>query len=225
MKKKTNLLSTDSTSGTEAERLKPLSNLKTRCRDITVGEYIRLICENDLSVLVLSGSPDESQKETARMEVLSEFSELSGNENTDILMTSLGQIYQYRAQYCSYVAAMVAMEYLFEDGKEFFRTRGVNVSTWNKDEPEIAFKRIKSELKAIEMKMAAKVKEYNSKAAKVADKSVTAKDIRAEMAVLSKHQGHSIADDCNLEMYAGYRMSYNHYIKAMEHAKQRVNPR
>jgi hypothetical protein len=184
-----------------------------------------MVVDGDLSVLVLSGKPLLGELESAKMEVLAEFAELSGNDATTAAMSVMAKIYEYRAQRLSYIYAMFAMEGGFESGKEFFKNAGFDVSGWSAENPNRYLKRINAEIKAVDTKIALKVKEYNSMAANRDGKAITEKDIRTEMAVLSKNQGHAVGDDCNLATYAGYRQSYNIYVKSLEDAKFRTDPR
>jgi hypothetical protein len=201
----------------------PSSNLKTRCRDLTVLDYIRLVCEDDLSVLIAAGKPLAHELEAARTEVLTELSGLSGNDGPSATKMLLGNIYALKAQRLSFIAAMGAMADCFDESKEFFRSCGVNVDGWSFDTVDKHLKRVNAEIKAIDVRLAAKVKEYNSMAAKSGERETVEKDIRAEMAILGQHQGFAITDNCNLADYASYRQSFNNHLKALESAKQKTN--
>ncbi len=188
-------------------------------------DYIRLVCDGDLSVLVASGTPLEKDKEAAKMDVLSEFAELSGNESTSAAMSLMAKIYELRAQRLSYIAAMYALDGEFDGAREFFRLRGFDVSGWTQENPRKALKRINAEIKGIDLRLSLKIKEYNALVATKDGKAPTERDIRVEMAVLSQHQNHAITNDCDLATYAGYKHTYGIHVKSLEDAKHRVNTR
>jgi hypothetical protein len=198
----------------------PSWSLKTRCRELTVLDYIRLVCEDDLTVLVASGKPLDRDLDTARADVLAEFAELSGASDGGG-MALFNEIYAMRAQRVSYLAAMSAMGELFEDGREFFRSKGFDVSGWTAEEPRKWLKRINGEIKAIDGRMALKVKEYNKMAAQNEGKKATEADIRLEMVILASDLSHSIADDCNLATYAAYKKAHRERVKALEMVKSK----
>lgn len=200
--------------GTETAQSSPSWSLKTRCRDLTVIDYIRLVCDGDLSVLVATGTPLDKDLEMAKADVLAEFAELSGASESEGMMI-LNEIYSLRAQRASYLAAMMAMGELFDDGKEFFRSKGFDVSGWSAENPAKCLKRINAAIKAIDLKIGLKVKEYNKLAAKTEGKSIAEGDIRMEMAILSTDMSHTIGDDCNLATYASYKKSNKERAKAL----------
>lgn len=177
-------------------------------------DYIRLVCDGDLSVLVATGTPLDKDLEMAKADVLAEFAELSGASESEGMMI-LNEIYSLRAQRASYLAAMMAMGELFDDGKEFFRSKGFDVSGWSAENPAKCLKRINAAIKAIDLKIGLKVKEYNKLAAKTEGKSIAEGDIRMEMAILSTDMSHTIGDDCNLATYASYKKSNKERAKAL----------
>jgi len=204
--------------GTGTAQLPQSLSLKTRCRDLTVLDYIRMVCEGDLSVLVVSGTPLDTELERAKSEVLAEFAELAGATDT-AAMSILLEITELRRQRVAYLAALLAMGDLFDEGKEFFRSKGFDVSGWSADKPEKAMKRINSAIKAIDNKMALAVKEYNKTAVKAGGKAITEADIRMEMAILSTDMSHAIDDDYNLASYAVRKKVHKEQMRALEAVK------
>jgi hypothetical protein len=198
----------------------PSWSLKTRCRELTVLDYIRLVCEGDLSVLVASGKPLDKELEAARADILAELGELSGGGKSEARSLH-DAIEAYRADIFAATTALSIFEGVFDDelrerACKVLDACGIDTRAWGKEITEANIKRAIAEIKAKNSRLELKVKEYSQMAAKNEGKAVTEADIRLEMVILSADLSHSIADDCNLATYAAYRKAHKERVKALE---------
>lgn len=220
--------STRSNVGKKAEasaNRKPLFTLKTKCRQLTVGDYIRLVCEDDFVVLVLTGNPDRDALNEAKMAVFSEFAELSGAGESEAGRV-FKEITKYREDIFAITTALNMFGSYFDDeiqGRAFtvLERCGIRTKTWTPQTLESDIKRAVNVLKSKELRMRHEIERYNKLSARNEGEKVTEKDIRLEMAVLGSNLHCGISDECNLATYAGYKHANKKQAEAAEDAMQK----
>lgn len=201
------------------ESPKSLSCLKTRCRELTVGDYIRLVCDNDNSVLFLSGEASDSDIQDAKNSIFAEFAILSGVEEGE-----LAKLYREMAaiEEDIFVIYHVISELhgmlLLEDRELAYKILnkcGVSTTGWSPETFKKDAKRALSIAKAKEVRLREKSERYRKLSEKT-DKKTSESDIRTEMVAISRGAQLTINDDCNLATYAAYKKAHIEMGKAIE---------
>lgn len=201
--------------------LKPSYALKDKCRQLTVGDYIEMVCYDNLQPLVLEGKPTTEALNEAKMAVLQEYAELVGAGESEA-----GMVYKNIVELKgSILAATTALQTFDGYFDEDLRVRackvlskcGISTSTWGAQVTEANIKRAAAELKAKQIRLEREIERYNKLAVRSADKKATEGDIRREMVAVG---GDSIiSDDCNLATYAVKVKTHREMIKAIERQK------
>ena len=106
--------------------------------------YIKMVCDGDLSVLVVSGEPGEDVLEAARIKIVSEFSVLTGS--SDKMMSVTRKVYFYHSLILTYAICgdLIAAGEV-EEAVKVLNQKGVRCTVpVNVEEREKLLKRIKS---------------------------------------------------------------------------------
>ncbi len=204
------------------EKSKQSFTLKTKCRQLTVGDYIRLVCDDDFDVLVVEGKPDREALNEAQMTIFKEFAELSGageSEATAIYK----EIERYRGDIFAITTALSVFGSYFDDEIKdrafaILEKCGISTRTWTPKTFESDIKRAMNIVKSKEVRMRHEIEKYNKLAARNEGKKVTEKDIQDEIAIISVGLSLSISDNESLARYAGYKSAYKKKAEAMEAA-------
>lgn len=200
--------------------LQPSFSLKSKCSELTVGDYIRLICHDDTDVLVKEGTPDKLSLGDAKMGVIFDYASLSGGAN---LHGSFRYWEAIMGLKCDLLEIKIAVQLLpveWDKAAGILKSCGAQVSRLKQDDPERTADYIQSlaTLKTTQLEKA--VADYGKRAGKTDGKKTTEADIRREM-VLVGGDG-IIPDDCNLATYAAKVRVYRERNKAFEDAKRRT---
>lgn len=201
-------------------QLQPSFSLKDKCSELTVGDYIQLICHDDTSVLVKEGMPDKLALQDAKMAVIFDYATLSGGSN---LYGSFDYYNAIMGLKCDLLQIRIAVKILpFEWDKavEMLKACGARASKLDKDNLERTMDHIESVVALKTTQLEKALTDYNKRASKTEDKKTTEADIRREM-VLVGGDG-IIPDDCNLATYAAKVRVYRERNKAIEDAKRRT---
>lgn len=208
---------------------KPSFTLKERCKQLIIGDYIELVCEDNFDVLIVEGKPDREALNEAKMTILTEFGELSGGSESEVA-SMYDKITQARAQIDAIGTALdvLARDFdgsCFDDACRILQTCGISTRTWRRKTVMSDVKRTAAILKSKEVRLKIDIERYNKMASKSEGKKLTEVDIRVEMSVISSHLKYGIADDCNLATYAAHKKNYVASVKAMERAQEKIKNR
>lgn len=204
-------------------QLQPSFSLKRKCSELTIGEYIQLVCDNKLDVLVLLGNPDNATLLEAKMAILIEYSELSAGTNLSGSMSHFLAIQRYAADYLQIRIASALIGFEWDKAVDLLRGIGAVTSKIDKNNPERTAKYIQAlaALKATQYEKA--IADYNKLAgSNEKGKKITERDIRKEMVIVGGDG--IISDACNLATYAAKVSVYRERQKAIEDAQRRTIP-
>lgn len=194
--------------------------LKGKCRLLTIGEYIELICEDNLSILIVEGKPDAEALNEAKMDVISEFSELSGDEGSSAIVDSLRKIYKYRAEIMGMTIALKNIYARFEEAVAVLRRFGIRGDVSNDPESIGKFiKRVQAEMKSRSTRMQTEINSYNSLSTKNESKPLAAQNVFDEMSIISQFVKYGIDTGTNLALYASHRKNYKSYSNSLKNPK------
>lgn len=194
-------------------------SLKEKCAELTIGEYIRLVCHNENRVLIKSGDPDKFALNDAKMGVIVEYATLSGGTN---LRGSFGYYETILALKCDLLQIRIAAQLMASQWNEavaMLKRCGAQVSRLVRDDIAKTSDYIESLIKMKTTHLEKAVTDYNKRATKEGGKKLTEADVRREMVIVGGDG--IIPDECNLATYAAKVMVYREQIKAFEDAKRR----
>lgn len=204
----------------------PSSCLKTRCKQLTVGDYIELVCENDLDILTISGTPTREEQNEAMMAIVSEFATLSGGSESGA-MAVYNRIVVARAKIFAISTVINVLTSVWDkeawsEACKILDECGVSTKTWKPETILTDIKGAERELKALSVRMKIDIEKYNNLAARNEGQKLTEEGIRGEMVAISTGAGLAITDDCNLATYAAHRKAHTARVRALEAAKQNI---
>jgi hypothetical protein len=187
---------------------------------LTVLDYIRLVCEDDLTVLVASGKPLDKDLEAARADVLTEFTELSGTGDSEMRKV-YDNIENHRGNIFAATVALQTFDGAFDDelrerACHVLSRCGISTNTWGAEITEADIKRAVSGIKAMQQRLDREVDRYRKLASENVGNKASEADIRLEMVILSTDAGHTIADSCDMATYAAYKKAHKERVKALE---------
>ena len=183
--------------------------------------YIKMVCDGDLSVLVVSGNPDDDTLEAARIKIVSEFSMLSGS--SDKLTVAMRSVYFYHSLILTYaICGDLVSVGETEEVVRVLNEKGVRCSVpKTEEERRKLLKRIKSAITEKKLRL----KEADRRMKSLQDKKgskATREDFMATLVALSKNVGFRITTDITLSEYAAYLKNYKQEVerlKEISHAK------
>lgn len=205
--------------------LKPSSSrIKTACRDLTVRDYIEMVCFDNNEVLAIGGNPSKDELNAARMTVLTEFAKLSGSgegEAGHLFAAIVNR--QRKAQSIEIILRVFASGMYDDEARDTAYSTltgwGIRTATWGDRPTEADIRRVDAILLSEKNRLAKDIESYNKLAAKNEGKKITESDVRGEMVAISLSGQLPISDECNLATYAAYRKSHIERAKALEAAK------
>ncbi len=212
-----------------SENYKSSFILRDRCRDLTIRDYIELVCEDNFDVLISKGIPDRDALNEAKMAILSEFGILSGGAESDTAK-AYDKIIRLRAQIEAIGMTTDIMIAdidggCFSEGCRILQMCGVSVRTWKFETIAQDIKRALAFMKTKEARLKVETERYNNLASRSEGAKLTESDIRNEMSAISAHLKYGISDDCNLATYAAHRKSFIAYVKSMQKLEHKTKNR
>jgi hypothetical protein len=204
--------------------LQPSFTLKGSCSELTVGEYIRILCHDEYRRLILSGTPSDRDLRQAFASILQEYAFLSGHDNAGGMFTDWNTMVSLRA---SIIRATIAANILVFDQKlaieVLSHTSMSNIEALEDMDENKCLQLIKNYIDMLSVRAEEAVIKASKKAKKSEGKKITEKDIRLEMAIIGGDG--IIPDDCSLALYAGkvnaYRLKQDALKKAAKETKRR----
>lgn len=153
------------------------------------------------------------------MNLIVEFSELSGNSQIQETNHAMREIYLLRAQIEGIRLATSLIQINPEQSMEYFASIGLRLSPT--DPLEKVIKRIKG-FAANKIRQYNKAQEkYNSLSSEKGDK-ITEQHFNEQLAALSKHNGFRITKTIALAEYAAYLKEYSQFINRQEWQRMKV---
>ena len=192
------------------------------CDRCTLEMYIKMVCDGDLSVLVVSGEPGEDVLEAARIKIVSEFSVLTGS--SDKMMSVTRKVYFYHSLILTYAICgdLIAAGEV-EEAVKVLNQKGVRCTVpVNVEEREKLLKRIKSAITEKKIRL----KEENKRMKELQEKKsgkVKREDFIQTLVALSKHAGFRLTTGISLTEYAAYLKDYNREIEQLKQMKYGKN--
>lgn len=212
-------ISTGKSAGQKPENPEPSGSSYTlydTCDKCPLSVYIDLVCNDNLRALVLTGNPPEDVIQEAKMGLLSEFHELSGDARSASVTNSLRLIYGYKAQILGLV---LSAQLLPGPDKEqiagHLRQNGIRIKSIPEDEAGLRslVQRIESRIKNLQTRLKEEVKRYNAMQSRSAGQAPTPDLFNDQLVLLSKHVGFHLSKTITLAEYAGYLKDYKTSIK------------
>lgn len=204
--------------------LQPSYALKSKCRQLTVGDYIEIVCDDNLQPLVLSGTPPAEALNGAKMAVLQEFAELSGAGQSEAGILHKNIVAKQEDIFAATTALQAFDGYFDEELRaracKVLNACGISTGTWGKEVTEANIRRAAAEIKSKQARLDNDVERYNKLVAKADSKKVTESDLRREMVIVGGDG--VVPDDCNLATYAAKVKAHRETIKALEAQKLKI---
>lgn len=187
------------------------------CDKCPLSVYIDVVCNDNNKALIVSGNPREDALTATRMNLIMEFSELSGNEYTDRYHSVIRQIYSYKSVINGLNMAMnlVALG-RFDVSIEYLNKNGVPCKAPNTDkESEMLLKKVQGVIKGKLVKYMEVCKKYESINKESSSVAPTPQYYTENLIMLSKHIGYKLDKSITLAEYAGYIKDYKQHIEIL----------
>lgn len=185
------------------------------CDKCPLRVYIDVICNDNLSALIVSGNAPESALLECRSDLVSEFNELSGNGNSSAMVSMVKNIQLYRAQILGFSIAAELLAFGRTDAAfDFLNNNGVMVGGLPETEQEWMKigRKIESKIRLLKIK----IRDESRRQRELADRNKgirpTIKDFNDQMVALSKNVGFRLTKDISLAEYAGYLKDYKNEL-------------
>lgn len=178
-----------------------------------------LVCDNDLSALVINGKPPVEALQDAKINIIQEFVEASGSAGLTAAVNARKEYYLCRTHI---LGLGIAIQALHSDCRDealaYLRSHGITPSTH--DDPDAVSRLIrqingKIDIKKINMERAIKRVE----AAAGDNKPPSRQDFYQQMAILSAHYKFDIDTSITLAKYAAYIKMFKKSVKNEQNRK------
>lgn len=184
--------------------------------------YIKMVCDGDLSVLVVSGNPDNDTLEAARIKIASEFSMLSGS--SDKLTVAMRNVYFYHSLILTYaICGDLVSAGEAEEAARVLNEKGVRCSVPRTEEERTKLlKRIKSAITEKKLRL----KEEDRRMKSLQEKkggNATREDFMGTLVALSRHAGFRISTEITLSEYAAYLKDYKRDVEQLKQSRNGKN--
>lgn len=177
-------------------------SLKDSIDKVTISDYERLIFDNDLSILVIAGNPDEEYLRSVMNDILFDFTNACSDGTINPIINQYRRINLYRLhikqlQLCAQIIPFGAPESV----KIALKRIGIHVDIVNK---KIVMKAISGKIKQLYIKLSEEIDSYKKK--KASDKGTfTRNDHAKQLAYISKEMGFKIdRESTTLREYSSY---------------------
>lgn len=190
-----------------------------RCSKCPLWVFIDLVCHYNLSALIVEGNPPESALNDAKMDLLSEFAELSGNKSNKQITDNYKSISLYRAKIVGLSICIDSLSFgELEKIKPFISMNGIRLK--GNETYEMIQRKIESKIKFLDIKLREEMKRYEVSISNGTGKKISSDHFTEQLVQLSKHAGFRLTTDIMLSEYAAYLKDFQ---KEIDYAKQRAN--
>lgn len=172
-----------------------------KCDKCPVRVYEDVVCNDNLQALVIEDAPSEDVLRMAKIDLITEFAELSGDKQSGKLSGHLRMIHLYRAYISGYTIAV----YIIDMGNrpravEYLRNSGFPVKeTWTDEE---LTKKIVSKVKYFDTRLHEELKKYEAALPKEMGDKMTADYFTAQLVGLSDDAGVHLTKDIMMSEFA-----------------------
>lgn len=205
MKKKIKHISKGKSAGQKTDSRAESSRLYViydTCDKCPLWAYISLVCDDDLSALVISGNPPREVLEDAKINIIHEFAEASGSAGMTLVASVRKEYYLSRTHILGLGISVQAIRSGdHEAAFEYLRKHGIMPSDdTNAIEKLIGQVENKISLKKVSMERA--IKRMESSIGN--NKPPARDDFEDQLVIISKHVGFNLDSSITLRRYAGY---------------------
>lgn len=187
------------------------------CDKCLLSVYIDVVCNDNNMALVISGNPNDEVLTTTRMNLIMEFSELSGNEYTNRYHNVIRQIYSYKSVINGLNMAMNLVSLgRFNISVDYLNKNGVPCKAPKTGkELEFLIKKIQGVIKGKLVKYMELSKKYENINKEFPSETPTPQYYTENLIMLSKYVGYKLDKSITLAEYAGYIKDYKHHIEIL----------
>ncbi len=163
--------------------------------------YEDVVCNDNLHALVVEGTPPDNALRMAKIDLITEFAELSGDKQSVKLNGHIRLIHFYRANISGLTIAIVVIQE-GDRGRavEYLRSTGFPVKdTWTDEE---LAKKIVSKIKYLDTRLHEELKKYEAAMPKEMGEKMTADYFTAQLVGLSDDAGVHLTKDIMMSEFA-----------------------
>ena len=163
--------------------------------------YEDVVCNDNLHALVVEGTPPDNALRMAKIDLITEFAELSGDKHSVKLNGHIRLIHFYRANISGLTIAIVVIQE-GDRGRavEYLRSTGFPVKdTWTDEE---LAKKIVSKIKYLDTRLHEELKKYEAAMPKEMGEKMTADYFTAQLVGLSDDAGVHLTKDIMMSEFA-----------------------
>lgn len=198
----------------EMERYSQSYSLIESCAICPLNIYVDIICNNNLKALILQGNPNEEILEAAKIGLIIEFSELSGNMQSRSLNNVIRQIYLYKSQITAlHLCVSLICSGDTEIPYAYFKSCNINVSIPQTDKEYASLlKKVEGIIKGKSIQLKEAFKRYQTMSKESDTHKPTIQSFIDQLVLLSKHVGFNLSiNQITLAEYASYLKNYKEY--------------
>ncbi len=185
----------------QKERSDRSFTLYDNCNICPLSVYVDLVCNNNLRSLIISGNPTDDEVEIAKISLILEFSELSGNTQTHSVNNLLKGIYMSRMQIKSIEMCInLISSGRYSVAKDYLKSIGIS---------KVDVKYLQGVIKSKVINLKKDISRYDSLVKESGSKKPTAQFYNHQLAVLSKYLKFDVPMSITLAKYAEYLKLYN----------------
>lgn len=180
------------------------------CDKCTLRVYIDIICHDNLRALVVSGNPSDEVLEEAKIKLVTEFRQLSGDSNSKY-SNSIKRMLAYKLQVVGLSSAIRMLASKDVRAFEYLRANGIpcNVKSYDNTTISRLITRIESKIRTLNIK----IREEHGRLLNMPKGTTpTEESFNDQLVILSKHAGFRLTRDITLAEYAGYLKNFKHSI-------------
>lgn len=188
------------------------------CSKCPYAAYVDVVCNDNVQALIVSGTPSDEVLQEAKMSLISEFAQLSGNSQSSALIASISKIYLYRNQITGLgIAHYGIINGLVEDVKPFLKSVGIVTTAKDSDTVMIdnLLRKIDTKTRKIKTNLKIELGRYENISKTSGGKKITEEDFNAQHVALCAYFKFSIPQTISAAQYAAYVKQYK---KAIDHA-------
>ena len=210
-----------SASSQKEEQASPSAcSLIRSCADISVRKFMKAYCNNDLSVLIITGHPTTEELESAWYDVMYDYSSRIRTDESNYVLHTAWRIGQLQAHIIYVDNALLYLRVRYnEDMVNELRQMGYTHLLYKEhnEDWQQQLRRVESKCKTKVYDLELLVEEYN-KLNKISNGTVMKEDdFNANVAMLAKYQGYPIHRD--MTMMDEYLSIFNNYMKELQRQK------
>lgn len=186
------------------------------CDTCTLAVYIDLICNDNLSALIVEGNPPIEELRATKTLLITEFSEFTGNSHVKSITILLKNIYTHKAQLSGLSVCLQLIEWEYYDkALEYLKSNGMRFSApTNEQDKAKLTKAVQNRIKSKSIHLKEELTRYG----KLSENKDTDKPTKGvfmnQIALIEKHMGFRIDEnEITLSKYASYINNFSEHGK------------